>query len=117
LVDEIKRVLDKRTVPFSEAELEMLGQLGRRALTARVQAWPLSEAIKKLRDHLDMSQELLASGLKTTPAVIEEFEAGTRKPGKKDLEAMLWLARKTIHKLPELELAFNLALERAGSGS
>jgi transcriptional regulator with XRE-family HTH domain len=52
LVEEIRRVLDKRTLPLTQAELEMLGELGRRALRAKVLTLPLSQAIKKLREFL-----------------------------------------------------------------
>jgi transcriptional regulator with XRE-family HTH domain len=69
--------------------------------------------VRRLREHLDISEEVLATILQTSAATVEEFEAGTRAPAKQDLEVMLGLMRTTIYKLPELELAFSMALEQA----
>src|SRR5690349_5142969 len=102
LANEIKRVLDRRALPLTAAELEMLGELGRKAVAEKVQRLPISEAVRRLREHLDLSEDVLATMLQASAATIEEFEAGTRAPGKQDLEVMLSLMRKTIHKLPEL---------------
>jgi DNA-binding transcriptional regulator YiaG len=91
----------------------MLGALGRKAVAEKMQRVPISRAVRTLREHLDISEEVLATILQTSAATVEEFEAGTRAPAKQDLEVMLGLMRKTIHKLPELELAFSMALEQA----
>lgn len=113
LVDEIKRVLDRRGAPLTLAELDMLGKLGRRAVADKVQKLPISQLVRGLREHLDLSEETLAKLLQTTVATVEEFEAGTRAPGIQHLEIMLFLMRMTTRRLPELELAFSLALDEA----
>lgn len=116
LVREIRRVLDHRAFPVTSAELEMLGELGRKAITEKIDRLPISLAVRTLRQHLDLGKEFLANVLGTSNAEVEELEAGTRPPTKQELEIMLGLMRKTIHQLPELELAFELALKRVIEG-
>jgi DNA-binding transcriptional regulator YiaG len=110
LVDEIKRVLDRRAIPLTSAELEMLGELGRKAVADKVSRLPMSQAVIQIREHLDLSEEALANALGISTAALEELESGTRRLTKEQLQVLLMLMRKTIHKLPELEIAIALAL-------
>ena len=122
LVGSLRQILVTRDEPLSEAELDLLGQLGPEATKAaaewrererRVRGLTLPIAIRRIREELGMNPEQFAEKLKISISQVEQFESGAANPDVTILSRLRKLPVSPMTGLAEMWFIDNANLQRA----